>query len=66
MIITVVPRRQVEMLALRGTTVIITTHYMEEAETLCARVAIMHKGNIVATGSPRRVEEVRRGEKDNA
>ncbi len=55
--------RQVEMLALRGTTVIITTHYMEEAETLCARVAIMHKGNIVATGSPAELKKSVGGKK---
>lgn len=36
----------------RGTTVIITTHYMDEAEYLCDRVAIMDSGNIVALDSP--------------
>jgi ABC-2 type transport system ATP-binding protein len=36
----------------RGTTVIITTHYMDEAEYLCDRVAIMDAGNIVALDSP--------------
>lgn len=36
----------------RGTTVIITTHYMDEAEFLCDRVAIMDSGNIVAMESP--------------
>ncbi len=30
-----------------GTTIILTTHYLEEAETLCRNVAIIHKGNIV-------------------
>jgi ABC-2 type transport system ATP-binding protein len=43
--------KQVELLAQHGTTVILTTHYMEEAESLCSRVAIMHKGNIVADGT---------------
>lgn len=33
-------------------TLILTTHYMEEAERLCNRVAIMDSGRIVATGSP--------------
>lgn len=32
----------------RGTTVILTTHYLEEAETLCDRIAIVHNGRIVA------------------
>ena len=36
----------------RGTSVIITTHYMDEAEYLCDRVAIIDSGNIVALDSP--------------
>ncbi|HYF30127.1 MAG TPA: ABC transporter ATP-binding protein [Chitinophagaceae bacterium] len=36
----------------KGTTVIITTHYMDEAEILCDRVAIMDSGNIIAMDSP--------------
>ena len=36
----------------RGTTVIITTHYMDEAEYLCDRVAIVDSGKIVAMASP--------------
>jgi ABC-2 type transport system ATP-binding protein len=35
-----------------GTTVIITTHYMDEAEVLCDRVAIMDSGKIIALDSP--------------
>ncbi|HZP26927.1 MAG TPA: ATP-binding cassette domain-containing protein [Dehalococcoidia bacterium] len=35
-----------------GTTIILTTHYMEEADVLCERVAIMHLGLIAAVGSP--------------
>lgn len=35
-----------------GTTVIITTHYMDEAEYLCDRVAIMNEGKIIALQSP--------------
>jgi len=37
----------------RGGTVLITTHYMEEATALCDRVAIMDHGKIIAVGSPR-------------
>jgi ABC-2 type transport system ATP-binding protein len=33
-------------------TMLITTHYMEEADSLCQRVAIMHLGKIMAMGSP--------------
>ncbi len=36
----------------RGTTVIITTHYMDEAEYLCDRVAIIDDGNIIALDTP--------------
>lgn len=35
-----------------GTTVIITTHYMDEAEYLCDRVAIIDRGKIIALNSP--------------
>jgi ABC-2 type transport system ATP-binding protein len=36
----------------KGTTVIITTHYMDEAEILCDRVAIIDSGKIIALNSP--------------
>lgn len=36
----------------RGTTVIITTHYMDEAEVLCDRVAIVNKGQVSAIDTP--------------
>jgi ABC-2 type transport system ATP-binding protein len=35
-----------------GTTVVLTTHYMEEAEVLCDRVAIMDRGRVIACDSP--------------
>jgi ABC-2 type transport system ATP-binding protein len=35
-----------------GTTVLLTTHFLEEADNLCDRVAIMHQGRIVVTGTP--------------
>ncbi|MEU7471184.1 ABC transporter ATP-binding protein [Streptomyces sp. NPDC044984] len=38
-----------------GTTVLLTTHYLEEAEHLADRLAIMHDGRIAATGSPAEV-----------
>ena len=37
----------------QGVTLLITTHYMDEAEQLCDRLVIMDKGKIVAEGSPR-------------
>jgi len=53
----------VKMLVDRGTTVILTTHYMEEAESLCSRVAIMHKGDIVANGTPAELKKSVGGKK---
>ena len=35
-----------------GTTIIYTSHYMEEAEHLCTRVAIMDQGKIISAGKP--------------
>ena len=37
----------------RGVTLVITTHYMDEAEQLCDRLVVMDKAQIVAEGSPR-------------
>ena len=41
----------------RGVTLIITTHFMDEAEQLCDRLVVMDKGKIVAEGSPRSLIE---------
>ena len=35
-----------------GTTILLTTHYMEEADQLCDRLALMHRGRIRAVGTP--------------
>lgn len=45
----------------RNTTLVITTHYMEEAEKLCDRVAIMDSGKIVTIDSPERLINVHGG-----
>jgi lipooligosaccharide transport system ATP-binding protein len=37
----------------RGVTLVLTTHYMDEAEQLCDRLVVMDHGKIVAEGSPR-------------
>lgn len=45
--------RQVQsMQAQFGMTVLLTTHYMEEADALCDRVALMHRGKLRAVGTP--------------
>ena len=46
----------VSMLNSRGTTIFLTTHYIEEAESLCDRVAIIDKGKLIAIGT---VDELR-------
>lgn len=42
----------VETIKARGKTVVLTTHYMEEAERLCDRVAIMDEGRVMALDTP--------------
>ena len=58
-----------------GVTLVLTTHYMDEAEQLCDRLVVMDKGRIMAEGSPaelikkyssKEVLEVRFGSKGNA
>jgi ABC-2 type transport system ATP-binding protein len=43
----------IEQIASAGTTIVYTTHYMEEAERLCDRIAILDEGRIVAVGALR-------------
>jgi ABC-2 type transport system ATP-binding protein len=43
---------QIRLLRKLGTTVFLTTHYMEEADALCDRIAIIDHGRIVSEGSP--------------
>jgi lipooligosaccharide transport system ATP-binding protein len=59
----------------QGTTLVLTTHYMDEAEQLCDRLVVVDKGTIMAEGSPaalireyssREVLEVRFGSEKNA
>ncbi len=48
-------------LARAGTAMIYTTHYMEEAEALCGRVAVINGGQIIAGGPPRELMASRPG-----
>jgi ABC-2 type transport system ATP-binding protein len=45
-------QRVEEMRDATGMTVLLTTHYMEEADALCDRIALMHLGRVQAEGSP--------------
>jgi len=51
-------RQLVPELARQGKTVLLTTHYMAEADMLCERIAIINQGKIVAMGTP---SEIKRG-----
>jgi ABC-2 type transport system ATP-binding protein len=42
----------IESIKARGKTIILTTHYMDEAELLCDELAIMDRGRIIASGTP--------------
>lgn len=48
---------QVRKLHDKGTTVFLTTHYLDEADALCDRVAIMDKGEVLALGTPAELKE---------
>jgi ABC-2 type transport system ATP-binding protein len=47
----------IEQFRARGGTILLTTHYMEEAARLCDRVAIMDHGRVIALGSPQELVE---------
>jgi ABC-2 type transport system ATP-binding protein len=49
--------QMIKDLKIEGRTIFITTHYMEEAETLCDRVAIIDKGKIIALDTPKKLIE---------
>ena len=46
----------IEEMKQRRTTILLTTHYIEEAERLCDRVAIIDEGRIIAIGTPRELQ----------
>ena len=50
-------RDLLEELRRENRTILLTTHYIEEAERLCDRVAIMDAGRIIAIGTPRELQE---------
>jgi ABC-2 type transport system ATP-binding protein len=39
----------------QGKTILLTTHYLEEAERLCQRVGILHRGRLVSLGTPKQL-----------
>lgn len=41
----------------RGKIILYSTHYMEEAEYLCDKIMMIHRGKIISEGSPERLKE---------
>ncbi len=54
---------QIRRLVARGKTVLLTTHYLEEADALADRVAVINKGQIIAEGTPAEIKTRTRGQK---
>ncbi len=53
---------RIQALSKKGITMILTTHYMEEAELLCDRIGIIDKGKIIALDTPRELKKILKGE----
>ncbi|MCA9844745.1 MAG: ABC transporter ATP-binding protein [Dehalococcoidia bacterium] len=53
--------QQLRLLRSRGVTMLLTTHYMEEAAHLCDRLVIMHRGKILEEGTPKELIEQHAG-----
>ncbi len=49
---------QIELLAARGKTVLLTTHYLEEADSLAQRIVVIDKGRVVCEGTPAEVKSL--------
>lgn len=49
---------QIELLAAQGKTVLLTTHYLEEADSLAQRIVVIDKGRIVCQGTPAEVKSL--------
>src|SRR5271156_807633 len=47
---------QVRKLAARGKTILLTTHYLEEADALASRIVVMQKGKVIAEGTPQELK----------
>ncbi len=55
--------QQIRTLANRGKTVLLTTHYLEEADALAHRIVVINKGKIVSEGTPADIKSVSAGRK---
>ncbi|HEY6414421.1 MAG TPA: ABC transporter ATP-binding protein [Edaphobacter sp.] len=55
--------QQIRTLANRGKTVLLTTHYLEEADALAHRIVVINKGKVVSEGTPAEIKSVSAGRK---
>ena len=53
--------QQIRILAARGKTVLLTTHYLEEADALAHRIVVINKGRIVSEGTPNEIKRMSGG-----
>lgn len=53
---------RIQELSKKGITMILTTHYMEEAELLCDRIGIIDRGKIIALDTPKELKKMLKGE----
>ncbi|WP_431970427.1 ATP-binding cassette domain-containing protein [Nocardia sp. bgisy134] len=53
----------VRALVAAGTTVLLTTQYLEEADQLAARISVMNRGHVIASGSPRELKSLMGGDR---
>lgn len=55
--------QQIRKLVSRGKTVLLTTHYLEEADALADRVVVIHRGEIIAQGTPQAIKAKTSGQR---
>ena len=55
--------QQIRTLVSRGKTVLLTTHYLEEADALADRVVVIHRGEIIAQGAPQEIKAKTSGQR---
>jgi ABC-2 type transport system ATP-binding protein len=55
--------QQIRSLAARGKTVLLTTHYLEEADALAHRIVVIHRGRVVSEGTPAEIKSNTTGRK---
>jgi ABC-2 type transport system ATP-binding protein len=57
--------QEIRNLLQRGKTVVLTTHYLEEADALADRIVVINKGSVIAQGTPGR-DQITHGRKEDS